>query len=308
MRVVHALGSRLLYAVLSLLLLSVLVFFAIRITGNPVQVMLPDDATPQQVAVLTRELGLNHPLVQQYLIFLDHLVHGNLGTSFRFGEPVASLIWTRLPATAELAGSALVLILILGVPAGIISAYRRGGAADGVIRGVAAVAQSAAPFWVGLLFIFFLSIKIRLLPSGGEGGVTHLILPALTLALPGIAGVTRLVRSSMIDALQSDYIAFHRIKGVPEWAVVWKHALRNAGLASLTYIGLIAATLLTTTLLVENIFVWPGVGQLVGQAITGRDFAVVEAILLLFATVYIVMNLLTDLLCLFLNPRLRVQA
>jgi peptide/nickel transport system permease protein len=219
---------------------------------------------------------------------------------------VSSLIGERLPATVELAGSALVLILLIGVPFGVIGAYRRGTWIDTVVRGIAGLGQSAAPFWVGLLLIFFISIRLNLLPSGGSGGINHLVLPALTLSLPGIAGVTRLVRSSMIEVLQSDYIRFLRIEGVPEWIVVAKHGLRNAGLASLTYIGLVAASLLTGTIVVENVFVWPGVGQLVSQAITGRDFAVVEAILIMFALIYVVANLVTDLLCLALNPRLRV--
>lgn len=307
MKVWRAVGSRFGYALLSLLLLSVVVFAGVRITGNPVSVLLPENATPDQIALLTRQLGLDQPLYVQYLKLLDNLLHGDLGTSFRFGEPVSSLIGSRLPATVELAGSALVLILLIGVPFGIIAAYRQGGWIDGVIRGIAAIGQSAAPFWVGLLLIFFVSIRLGALPSGGRGGITHLVLPALTLSLPGIAGVSRLVRSSMIDVLQSDYVTFLRIKGLPEWVVVCKHALRNAGLASLTYIGLVAASLLTGTIVVENVFIWPGVGQLVSQAITGRDFAVVEAILLMFAVIYVLANLVTDLLCLALNPRLRVE-
>jgi peptide/nickel transport system permease protein len=306
MTVWRAIASRFGYAFLSLLLLSVVVFFAVRITGNPVSVLLPENATPDQIATLTRQLGLDQPVYLQYLKLLSNVAHGDLGTSYRFGESVSSLIGERLPATVELAGAALVLILLIGVPFGVIGAYRRGGWFDRFVRGVAALGQSAAPFWVGLLFIFFISIRLNLLPSGGRGGLDHLILPAITLSLPGIAGVTRLVRSSMIEVLQSDYIRFLRIEGVPEWIVVAKHGLRNAGLASLTYIGLVAASLLTGTIVVENVFVWPGVGQLVSQAITGRDFAVVEAILIMFALIYVVANLVTDLLCLALNPRLRV--
>jgi peptide/nickel transport system permease protein len=306
MTVWRAIASRFGYAFLSLLLLSVVVFFAVRITGNPVSVLLPENATPDQVATLTHQLGLDRPEYMQYLKLLSNVAHGDLGTSYRFGGPVSSLIGERLPATVELAGSALVLILLIGVPFGVIGAYRRGTWIDTVVRGIAALGQSAAPFWVGLLLIFFISIRLNLLPSGGSGGINHLVLPALTLSLPGIAGVTRLVRSSMIEVLQSDYIRFLRIEGVPEWVVVAKHGLRNAGLASLTYIGLVAASLLTGTIVVENVFVWPGVGQLVSQAITGRDFAVVEAILIMFALIYVVANLVTDLLCLALNPRLRV--
>jgi len=276
-----------------------------RSTGNPVSVLLPENATPDQIATLTRQLGLDQPVYVQYLKLLSNVAHGDLGTSYRFGGSVSGLIGERLPATVELAGSALVLILLFGVPFGVIGAYRNGGWFDRFVRGVAALGQSAAPFWVGLLLIFFVSIRLNLLPSGGKGGVDHLILPAITLALPGIAGVTRLVRSSMIEVLQSDYVRFLRIEGVPEWVIVAKHGLRNAGLASLTYIGLVAASLLTGTIVVENVFVWPGVGQLVSQAITGRDFAVVEAILIMFALIYVVANLVTDLLCLALNPRLR---
>jgi peptide/nickel transport system permease protein len=307
MKAGRAIGAKLLYAVLSLLLLSIFVFFAVRITGDPVSVLLPENATPQQVQTLTRQLGLDHSLVHQYFTFLSNLLHGNLGTSYRFGEPVSSLIGNRLPATLELAGSAFLLIIVIGIPFGILAAYRQGGWIDAVIRAMAALSQSAAPFWVGLLLIYFVSIRLGALPSGGQGGLSHLVLPAVTLSLPGIAGVTRLVRASMIDVLQSDYVTFLRIAGLPERLVVWKHALRNASLTSLTYIGLVSASLLTGTILVENVFVWPGVGQLVSQAITGRDFAVVEAILLMFAVIYIAANLLTDLLTLLLNPRLRVE-
>ena len=290
---------------MSLLLLTLLIFAVTRTTGDPVNLLLPEEASQAQREKLTQDLGLDQPLLMQYVNFVGSISRGEFGVSYRQRIPVATLVARRFPQTMMLAAASLLITLVVSIPLGVYAASHRGGWVDGLARGLAIIGQSAPTFWIGLILVLIFAIKLRVLPAGGYGGVDHLLLPAVTVALAPIAGLTRLIRSSMIEVLQADYIKFLRLKGLPENQVLWKHALRNAGLNALTFVGVLIAHLLTGTIVVETVFVWPGMGQLMSQAITGRDFAVVQGVVIIFAAIYIGMNLITDVLYGVLNPRLR---
>ena len=293
------------HALLSLFALLVLVFCLVRLTGDPVRYLLPPERTVEQEQHLREYLGLDQPLLTQFGIYVSHLARGDLGQSFRMRTPVADMVAQRLPATLMMGAAALLLTLAVGLPLGIYSAYWRGGNIDRVARFFAALGQSVPDFWLGYLLILLLAVNLRWLPSGGYGGPQYLILPAVTLAFGAIAGLVRLLRSSMIEVMESDYIKFHRIKGLPEHVILWKHALRNAGLTALGFVGVVVAGLFTGSVLVETVFVWPGIGRLMIEGVSWRDFNVVQGVMLLFSAAYIAANLLVDLLYIVLNPRLR---
>lgn len=302
---VTAVAARVAQGLLSLLTIVVLVFGLTRLTGDPAYYLTGPEATEADRERVREELGLDEPLPVQFAEYLGNLLAGDLGMSFRMRTPVVDLITQRMPATLMMAASALAVTLLVALPLGIYGAYRRGGFIDGTARTVAALGQAVPGFWVGLLLILVFAVNLHWLPAGGIGGPQHLVLPSLTLAFGATAGLTRLLRSSMLEVLGSDYVMFHRIKGVPERTVLWKHALRNAGLTSLTYVGIITAGLLTGSVLTETVFVWPGVGKLMVDAIQFRDFNVVLGVMLLFSTIYIGVNLVVDVLYVLLNPRLR---
>lgn len=288
-----------------MLLLTLLIFGVVRLTGDPTFALLPDDATPAQREQMRVQLGLDEPVFTQFAIFVSRTVQGDLGTSFRFRIPVSELIEQRFPKTAILAGAALLIVLLVGIPLGVYAAYRRGTWIDRVARVVAVFGQSAPSFWIGLLLIYVVAIRLDWLPPGGFGGIDHVLLPAITVAWAGVAGLTRLLRSSMIEVLETDYVKFLRLKGLPEPRVLWIHGLRNAGLTAMTFTGVLTASLLTGSIVAETVFVWPGMGLLISESITGRDFAVVQGVVLVISALYILVNLIVDLLYAVLNPRLR---
>jgi peptide/nickel transport system permease protein len=297
--------ARLFHAVLSIFLLTIIVFGLVRITGDPALLLLPETATDADFDRLHAKLGLDQPLVTQYGIFISQMLHGDFGESISLRASVGDLILQRLPATLKLAASSLAIILFFGIGLGMYSAYWRGGWLDRLTRGGAALAQASPKFWVGLLLVLVFAVQFQVLPSGGDGDLKNLVMPALTTALVETAMLARLLRSSVIDALNTDYVKFLRIKGVPEREILWKHVLRNAGLTSLTFVGVLIASLITGSVVVELVFVWPGIGLLIADSIRARDFPVVQAVVLLFSVVYVGMNLLVDVLYAVLNPRLR---
>jgi ABC-type dipeptide/oligopeptide/nickel transport system permease component len=293
------------WAVLSVFVLLVLVFSLVRLTGDPAYYLLPQDAPKVLEDRLRRELALDEALPVQFAVYLGHLARGDLGQSFRSKVPVTDLISQRIPATVTMSAGAILFTIAVGVPLGIYSAYWRGGIVDRIARVVAAIGQSMPSFWLGLLLILVFAIGFRVVPPGGYGEPQHLILPTLTLSFGAIAGLTRLLRSGMIEVLGSDYVLFHRAKGLPERRILWRHALRNAGLTTLSYLGVLTAGLLTGSVLVETVFVWPGIGRLMIEGIGFRDYNVVQGVMLLFGLVYIGVNLLVDVLYAILDPRLR---
>jgi peptide/nickel transport system permease protein len=296
------------HALVSLLLLLVFTWGIVRLTGDPVNFVVPPEASIDQRTAARARLGLDRPLIVQFVDYMTGVLRGDLGISYRrasLNTPVADAILDRLPATIYMGLAALVLMLAIGVPLGIYAAYWRGSFFDHSARFFAALGQAVPDFWFGLMLIVLFSIGLGWLPSGGDGGIKHVILPAFTLAFSMIAGLIRLLRSSMIEVLGSDYVSMHRIKGMSEGEILWKHALRNAGLTTLTYMGMMIAGLLTGSVLVETIFNWPGIGRLFTEAVSFRDFPLIQGLILVFGATYIAMNLIVDVLYLLLNPRLR---
>lgn len=300
-------AKRLGQAAISLLVVLILVFMLVRLTGDPARYLLGPNHPPEDLARLRDEMGLNNPFLQQLIDYIRSVLSGDLGYSFRLGLDVNELLLDRIGATLQMGAAALIITLLVAVPLGIYAAYYRAGLIDRFARFLAALGQAVPQFWFGVLLILVVSVRFDWLPSGGYGTPVHLLLPALTLALEPTARVTRLLRSSMLEQLHSDYVMFHRIKGLPERLVLWKHALRNAGLTTLTFIGVMTASLFTGSVLVETVFVWPGVGRLLVEGISNRDFPVIQGVMLVIAAGFILVNLAVDLLYMVLNPRLRVQ-
>lgn len=291
---------------LVLLGVSAIVFFSLFLTGDPAALMLPADASRAEIDAFRAAMGFDDPWIVQYLRYLGAVATGDFGTSLRFHRPVIDLVAERLPATALLAVASLAWSTLAGFILGIVAAVRRDGLIDFLVRAVALSGQAVPVFWLGLLLILMVSLKWRLLPTGGYGGVTHLVLPAVALGAYYMSAVTRLVRASLIEALDQDYVRTARAKGLSEWRVVMRHALRNALLPVITVQATYFASLLGGALVTEIIFAWPGIGRLAVQAIQNRDFPLVQAIVLLAAAVFVLANVLVDIAYALLNPRIRL--
>lgn len=295
-------------ALVLLVLVTIVAFAVVRLTpGDPVVLMLGDEATPARVAEVRRSLGLDRPLADQYVRYLGRLLHGDLGESLRAQQPVAAYVGQRLPATAELALAAAALSLAAGAPLGLGAAVLRGSWLDRVANAVALFAQSVPAMWLGLILVLVFAVELRLLPSIGAGGARHLVLPAVTLAMYLLGLVVRLTRAATLDVLFHDYVRTARAKGLPERLVLLRHVLRNALLPVVTVLGLHLGTLLGGAVVTEAVFAWPGLGTLVLQAISQRDYPVIQGLVLLSGLVFVVLNFLIDLVNLWLNPRLRTR-
>ena len=294
-------------ALLVLLLAATVAFFLVRLSGDPVKLLLPPDATAQQEATLRGSLGLDRPLLTQYADFIWGLPRLDFGDSLVYHQPVRDVLADRLPATLELAAGALVVTLVIAIPAGIFAAMRRGRASDRTVMTGVLLGQSTPPFWVGILLILVFAVTLHALPASGYGTFANLVLPSVTLAVYSVAVVARLLRSSLIDVLSSDHIRTARAKGFGPVKVVLTHGLRNASLPVVTVIGLEVGSLLGGAILTEQVFSWPGVGQLTIEAISKRDFPMVQATVLFFAATFVVVNLLVDLSYSFLDPRVRAS-
>jgi peptide/nickel transport system permease protein len=276
------------------------------VPGDPIAQMLGEGSSVTEVARLRHELGLDLPIVEQYRNYLVGLYHGNLGISFRDQQPVVDSIRARYPATIELAVAALVFSLLFSIPAGVISAIRKGRFADRALGLVSLLGVSLPNFALGPLLILLFSIGLGLLPVSGRGGISHLILPAVTLGM-GIAAMTmRMVRSSMLEEIHQDYVRTARAKGLRERTVLFKHALRNGLLPVITILGLQTGALLAGAFVTETIFSWPGLGRLTIQAINARDYPLVQGCILTITLTYILVNLLTDVMYSVIDPRIRL--
>ena len=298
---------RLLQSLVVLFGVSFVVFAILHLTGDPALVLLPPDASADDVKRFREAMGFNDPFLVQYGRFLKGALQGDFGQSVRHGEPAFGLVLERMPATFELAGAALGLALCLAVPAGIISAVRRNSVIDYVATVVALFGQALPTFWLGIMLILLFSVQFHLLPSSGRGTLEHLILPAVTLGLFTTARITRLTRSGMLEVLNQDYIRTARAKGVSDPPVVWKHALKNAAIPIVTIVGIELGTLLGGSVITETIFAWPGVGRLSVQAIANRDYPVVQAAVFLLATTFVLVNLVVDVVYTYLDPRIRLR-
>ena len=299
------LAGRVLQTLLSMLVVVSIVFVLTRLSGNPIYLLLDVNATQRDQEILTHHLGLDKPLAVQYGIYVLNIARGDFGTSIITRRPVTEHIWERLPATVELGFVAMLLSVLIGIPLGMYSAVRRGGLMDSGARIFAVLGQSMPTFWLGLMLILFFGVVLGVLPAGGRGGPLHLILPAFTLGYFTSAAILRLTRSAMLEVLASDYIKFARLKGLHEQVVLWKHGLRNALLPVVTFAVLLFVQFLGGAVVTETVFAWPGLGRLILESITTRDYPIVQAGVLVLSSLYLTGNLLVDLLYSYLNPRIR---
>jgi ABC-type dipeptide/oligopeptide/nickel transport system permease component len=286
---------------------SVLIFLMLHLVpGDPVVVMLSEHATSQDADELRHELGLDRPLYVQYGLYVDRVAHGDLGRSIRLRRPVLELIENRFPNTLELTLASLFLATVLGVAVGTISAVRRGHAADHISMTGTLVAVSVPSFWLALMLIFIFGLRLRLLPiAGNQDGISSLVLPAVTLATVPLATIARLTRSGLLEVLGEDYVRTARAKGLKEWAVIMDHALRNSIIPVITVVGVQFGALLGGAIIVETVFAWPGIGRLLIDAVTARDFPLVQGIMLFISVGFVLVNLVADVLYAFVDPRIR---
>ncbi len=308
--------KRLLIGAATMVVASLVVFSVLEILpGDPAQLMLGMNATPDALEALREQMGLNQPLLFRYLDWVGGLLTLDLGRSYTYSVPVLDLVTERLVVSLPLAIIALFLSTVIAIPVGIFAAARRGRAGDAVSMGAAQIGVAIPNFWFALLLIYVFAVWLRLVPAGGFPGwgagvwpaLKALILPAVALALPQAAILARVTRSALIEVLSEDYIRTARAKGMPRRRVLWRHALRNAMIPVLTILGLQFAFLLAGTIIIENVFYLPGLGRLVFQAITQRDLIVVESVVMLLVAAVIVVNFLVDLSYALVDPRLRIR-
>ena len=297
---------RLWQSALTLVCVSLLVFVILRvIPGDPAKMLLPEGAPPAAIEELNRELGLREPIWIQYGIFVRSVVRGDFGQSFQYRAPALRVVVERVPATIQLALTAMVLTVLVGVSIGVLAAVRRGTGYDYAGTVLAVLGQSLPNFWLGIMLVLLFGVTLRWLPTSGFQGWQYLVLPSITLAAFPTALVARLTRSSLLEILSQEYIRTGRAKGLAEPAVILRHALRNATIPLLTLLGLQIGTLLGGAVITESVFAWPGMGKLVVDAIFFRDFPVVQTVLILSATIFVAINLVIDVLYTVLDPRIR---
>jgi peptide/nickel transport system permease protein len=297
---------RLLQAVITLFLVSVIVFILGRLTGDPVALLLTEYSTEEDKILITKQLGLDKPLTEQYAIFIGNALRGDLGRSIR-GEraPALKLVLERLPATVKLAAIAVLVSFLIGLPLGVITAVKKGSFLDTIFRILALLGQAAPVFWLGIVAMYVFSVQLGLLPTSGYGKPEQFVLPVFTMSCFMIAAFLRLTRSGMSEALDSEYIKLARIKGLSETIVIWKHALRNSLIPVITYMGTIFGRMVTGTVVVETVFAWPGIGRLAYESVMLRDFPVLQAVVLFMAAAFLSINLVVDVLYAYIDPRIR---
>jgi len=284
-----------------------IVFFVTRLLGDPVTLLLPIGATEEQMAQLRQGLGLDLPLWQQYFAFIGQVARGDFGESFVFNRPALEVILERMPATIELSLFALVLGVLFGGGAGILAALRRGTVAEMAVMTLALLGQATPVFWLGIMLILFFSVDLGWLPTGGYGTFAHLVLPGVALAVFISSSIARLLRSSMLDTMKEDYVRTANAKGLMPRTVLFWHTLRNALIPVVTMIGILIGELLGGAVVTETVFAWPGVGRVIYQAIEAKDFPVIQAGVALVAAIFVVANLLVDLLYAVLDPRTKTR-
>jgi peptide/nickel transport system permease protein len=300
--------KRLGYAVLSLFLLSLTIFLLVRVTGDPAALMAEPGASAEQLAAIRKNLGLDQPLWIQYGSFMANFLTGDLGHSFYYNAPVLDLYAARLPYSLLLAAVAMAFSLLIGIPSGILAAVRVGTMWDGAGKVFALLGLSMPSFWIGLVMILFFSVYLGWLPSSGAGTPLHVIMPAFALGWYFAAAHMRLTRSSMLDVLGSEYVKLARLKGLPESLVVAKHAFKNALIPVITLAGINLVIMINVAVVVETVFAWPGIGRLLYEGISFRDFPLVQGIVLLGGSMIVVVNLLVDILYAVVDPRIRLEA
>jgi len=306
--VLRYLVRRILLTIPVLLGVATLVFSLIHLVpGDPAQAMLGDGASPQDIAELRTSLGLDRPLLEQYITFLRHAITGDLGQSFRTGQPVTAMIFERMPATAELAIAAMIVAVLIAIPLGVVAAVWRGTAVDYGAMTFALAGVSIPNFWLGPLLAIVFAVELGWLPVSGRGTLAHLILPAVSLGLALAAILARMTRASLLDELRELYVRAARARGVSRVLAITMHALRNSMVPLLTIVALQFGAVLTGAVITETIFAWPGIGRLLIQSIGFRDYPMVQGCILLIAVTYVTVNLVTDLMYGVLDPRIRLE-
>jgi peptide/nickel transport system permease protein len=300
-------ATRLATAVLVVVGVSVVSFCLTFLTGDPAEIMLPPGATAEHIAKFRADWGYDDPLLVQYWRFLRRAVQGDFGVSLRHGQSSLPLIAARLPATLQLTVTAMALAIVLAVPLGVLAATHRGGPLDLLAMGVALLGQSVPNFWLAIMMILLFAVSWGVLPTSGRGGLAHLVMPAFAIAINLTALLTRLVRTTMIEVLSEDYVRTGRGKGLREVIVLTRHALPNALIPLVTVVGLQFGYILGGAVVIETIFTWPGVGLFTIQAILNRDYPVVQASVFILATGVVLINLIVDLLYVWLDPRIRLS-
>ncbi|MBR0670484.1 ABC transporter permease [Neoroseomonas soli] len=295
--------TRLWQTLITLLLLTVLIFILARLTGDPTPLVMPSEATDADRNFFRQQYGLDRPIHEQYVIFLRNALRGDFGISFRYREPAFGLVIAAIGPTLQLAGVSMLVAMMLGLPLGIVAALRPGSWIAAAVRAYASLGQAIPTFWSGLMLILFLSITLPIFPSSGYGGPENFVLPAVTLGFYASASIAMLTWANMTEALRSDFVQMERVLGIPPRLIVLKHALRNASLPIVTYLGLQFGLLLGGAVVTERVFAWPGVGQMLVDAILNRDYPVVQAAVMMTAVLFMMINLMVDLLYAVLDPR-----
>jgi peptide/nickel transport system permease protein len=299
--------SRFFQAIFALIILSMVIFVLGRLSGDPVNLMLPPDATQEAEDLLRASLRLDQPWPIQYWEFISGAATLDFGQSIKARRPVTEVILPKIMNSLKLGAAGMVITLLTGIPLGVIAAVKRDTFVDTGANLIAVLGQSLPQFWVGIMLIQIFTVQFGLLPASGTGGFTHYLMPAFTLGWFVTAGVMRLLRSSMLEVLDSEFIKLARIKGLAEYKIIWKHSLKNALIPVLTFSGTYFAAFVTGAILVETVFAWPGLGRLVYDSIIWRDFPVLQSLILMIATVVIVVNLVVDLLYAYIDPRIRYE-
>ena len=299
-------ARRLMQGVVLLFMVATIVFFLGRLTGNPVDLMLPEDATAEDRTALIQTLGLDGSVLDQYAIFVGKAMHGDLGMSIRMKQPASEAFFDRLPNTLVLIPCAILLGMMLGIPLGVVAAVNRGGMLDRAAGTVAVLGVAMPSFWLGVLLIFVFSVELGWLPSGRMGGPSHYVLPVITLGTFLVAGFMRITRSAMLEVMESEFVKLARIKGLSEAVVIWKHCLRNALIPVLTLWGVFVGNLITGAIVTETVFAWPGIGRLTYEAVIYRDFPLLQAVIILKSILILSINLGVDILYAYVDPRIRL--
>jgi peptide/nickel transport system permease protein len=299
--------ERLVRSVLTIWFVVTLVFFGIRVSGDPAQMMLGDAAPPEAIEAYRQAMGLNDSTFTQYRRYLSSLLHGDFGKSLVDPRPVTQIVWDRLPLTLQLMAISLLLALAIGIPIGVLVALRRDSAFDRAVITFCLLGQSMPAFLIAILMIFAFSVGLRWLPSSGHGGWSHFVMPVATLTWGALATIARLTRSSVLEALRQDYVRTARAKGIRERGVMVFHVLRNAAIPLATMVGFLVSAAIAGSVIVETVFAWPGMGRLVSGSVNGRDYPVLQFAVLLITGTVVTVNFLVDIAYGLLDPRIRIQ-
>ncbi len=296
---------RMFQSVIALVGVSILVFGLTRMSGDVLDLMMPPEATPEDFERVREDWGLDKPIYIQYTTWVNNIFHGDWGPSWQWSTGALDILLEKFPNTVKLAGFTLLISTVMGIGLGVLVSTKKDTPFDVIGKVVALLGQSLPTFWTGIVLMWIFAVVLGWLPTSGNGGIKHMIMPAVTLGWFNVAALMRLTRSAMLEVLDSEYVKLARIKGLPEWKVIWKHCLRNAAIAPLTYFGVIAGYLMAGSVITETVFSWPGIGLLAVQAVQARDYMVVQAVVVFIAGIFIIANLIVDILYAYLDPRIR---